>query len=75
MKDLTPYRAILVQHLEARGCVILCFHDSRDALKVYKKLLVSSVRFNQTLRPVTLRCTAIGKDVVRAVRIGHLSLV
>ncbi|EKD02148.1 hypothetical protein A1Q2_03510 [Trichosporon asahii var. asahii CBS 8904] len=64
--DLTPYRAILVRHLETHGFVILCFHDSRDTMKVYNKLLISSVRFNRALGPVSLQCTAIRRDVVRA---------
>lgn len=66
-KDLTPYRAILVRHLETHGFVILCFHDSRDTMKVYNKLLISSVRYNRALGPVSLQCTAIRRDVVRAV--------
>lgn len=67
-QELSPYRAILVRHLETHGFVILCFHDSRDTMKVYNKLLISSVRFNRALGPVSLQCTAIHKDVVRAVR-------
>lgn len=66
-QDITPYRALLVRHLDTHGFAILCFHDSRDTMKVYNKLLISSVRFGNTLGPVSLQCTAIPKDLVRAV--------
>lgn len=47
--------------------MVIGFYDSRDALKVYEKLSISSVRFSAGEPLVQLHCVSISKDVVQRV--------
>lgn len=78
-KDIAAYKAIIVKHLQTKGWVsvppsdradqqvVIAFWDTRDALKVYEKLSISSIRFSAGGDLVQLHCIVVSKDVVQRV--------
>ncbi|WVQ71588.1 hypothetical protein IAR50_001128 [Cryptococcus sp. DSM 104548] len=70
IQDIAEFKALIVKHLQTKGCVIVAFHDPRESLKVFQRLQAGPVNIGSAHDSLQLSCMPVTKDVVESVT-GH----
>ncbi|ODO03398.1 hypothetical protein L198_02245 [Cryptococcus wingfieldii CBS 7118] len=70
IQNIAEFKALIVKHLQTKGCVIVAFHDPRENLKVYQRLQAGPINIGSAYPSLNLSCMPVTKDLVESVT-GH----
>ncbi|WVR05109.1 hypothetical protein IAU60_002121 [Kwoniella sp. DSM 27419] len=67
IQSIAEFKAMIVKHLRSKGYVIIVFHDSREASKLFRKLHSSAIAVDSTSPQLQLHCMKVEKSIVQSI--------